>query len=162
MSSESFVTGVEYPSPFDDYVIKLCQDATRYVAILSPALDHRVFDNEALQETLSAIARASRQTQVRILISDVRPLVSRGHRLLELARRLPSAVQLQRLDEHPDWNGETIVIRDRNGVLYRPGDSDTQAFYEADSRASTQRHLDLFEELWRFSSKDPELRTLSI
>ncbi|MDX1736153.1 MAG: hypothetical protein R3228_17385 [Halioglobus sp.] len=159
---EEFVTGIDYPQPFDDYVIDLCATASRYVCILSPTLDHAVFDSEELVATLSALARATRQTQVRILLRDKREVVSRGHKLVNLARRLPSTVHIQRLDEHPDWNDETIVVRDRNGVLYKPGDSDTNAFYEPDSRASTQRHLNLFEDLWRFSVKDPDLRRLDL
>jgi hypothetical protein len=109
---------------------------------------------------LSALARSSRQTQIRILVSDTRKLVGRGHRLLELARRLSTSIHIRKLEEHPDWNGETIVIRDRDGVLYKPGGSDHDGFYEPDSRASTQGHLELFDELWRYSVEDPDLRNL--
>jgi hypothetical protein len=52
------------------------------------------------------------------------------------------------------------VIRDRDGVLYKPGGSDHDGFYEPDSRASTQGHLELFDELWRYSVEDPDLRNL--
>jgi hypothetical protein len=159
---EGFITGVGYPEPFADYAVLLAQSASRYLWVLSPRLDHAAFDNEALADALSALARDSRQTEVRILISDSRDIVGRGHRLLQLARRLPSKVQLQRLAEHPDWNGETIVIRDHDGVLYKPGGSDHEAFYEPNSRASAQRHIDLFRELWRYSAKDPDLRSLSV
>ncbi|MBP6701215.1 MAG: GNAT family N-acetyltransferase, partial [Halioglobus sp.] len=82
--------------------------------------------------------------------------------LLLLARRISSCVQIRRLAEHPQWRNETIVICDRDGVLYKPGDSEHDGFYEPSSRASTRRHLELFEELWRNSSEDAELRMLSI
>jgi len=113
-------------------------------------------------DALSALARSSRQTQVRILVSDSRQIVAHGHQLLQLARRLPSTVHIQKLAEHPDWNRETIVIRDRDGVLYKPGGSDHEAFFEPDSRASTLRHLELFDELWRHSAMDVELRSLTL
>ena len=61
-----------------------------------------------------------------------------------------------------DWKGSTVVIRDTSGVLYKPAGSGNDAFYEPDSRASTRRHLELFEELWRCSIENPELRPLSI
>ena len=95
-------------------------------------------------------------------MADSRALVTRGHRLLLLARRLPSSVHIQKQADHPQWKGETIVICDRDGVLYKPGDSDHEGFYEPSSRASTQRHLELFEELWRHSAQDVELRSLSL
>lgn len=160
--SLEFTTGVAYPTPFDRYTVALCESAMRHLAIQSPQLDHAAFDTSALADAISALARRSRQAQVRILINDPRPLVTRGHKLLQLARRLPSVVHIRKLEEHPQWNNETIVVRDRDGVLYKPGGSDHDAFYEPDSRASTVRHLELFDELWRYSEEDPELRSLHI
>ena len=69
---------------------------------------------------------------------------------------------LQRRAERPEWNGETIITRDRDGVLYKPGGSDHEGFYEPSSAASTRKHLELFEELWRYSEADIELRSLSL
>lgn len=160
--SNEFLTGVQYPKPFDQLLVELCQSAARQIFILSPHLDNEVFDNAELVDALSALVRSSRQTRVRILISDSRGLVARGHRLLNLARRLPSSVEIQKLAEHPDWKGQTVIIRDRDGVLHKPGSSDHEGFYEPDSRASTQQHLELFEELWRHSEADIELRSLSL
>lgn len=160
--SNEFLTGVEYPHPFDELAVELCSSAAREICILSPRLDHQAFDKPDLVEAIGILIRSSRQTRVRILVADSRGLASRGHRLLLLARRLSSSVQIQKLAEHPQWKNETIVIRDRDGVLYKPGDSDHEGFYEPSSRASTQRHLELFEELWRHSEQDVELRSLSI
>lgn len=162
MSASEFTTGIEFPHPFNDYAVELAQSASRYLCILSPTLEHAAFDSDALAGAIGALARDSRQTRIRILIQDARPLVSRGHRLLQLSRRMPSKVELRKLPEHPQWRGETIVIRDLDGVLYRPGGSEERAFYEPDSRASTQRHADLFEELWRHGTRDTELRALNI
>lgn len=162
MSNSEFVSGVEYPEPFHQYAVELCRSASRYVCILSPDLDHAAFDHGDLVDALSALARRSRQTQIRILLQDSRKVVARGHRLLQLSRRLPSTVLMQKIAEHPDWKGQTVVIRDLNGVLYRPQDNDINAFYEPDSRASTARHMELFNELWRHSSSDPELRSMSL
>jgi hypothetical protein len=162
MSNKEFVTAIDYPQPFDEYAVELCRSASRYICIMSPDLDHAAFDNSDLVDALSALARGSSQTQVRILVSNARQIVTRGHRLLQLARRLPSTVHIQELAEHPDWNSETVIIRDRDGVLYKPGGSDHNAFYEPDSRASTTRHLELFEELWRHSSQGVELRSLNL
>lgn len=162
IATDGFLSGVEYPAPFDELTLALAESATRYFYILSPDLDFRVFDSSDLVDALTALARRSRQTEIRILVADPRPLVQRGHRLLALARRLPSKVQLRALAEHPEWRGETLVIRDRDGVLYKPGDSDREGFYEPDSRASTQRHLELFHDLWRHGEQSAELRNVHL
>ena len=160
MSASVATNSIAYPHPFADYVVDLCDAASRHICILSPQLDHAAFDNSELVEALTALARRSRQAQVRILVSDVRALVTRGHRLLQLARRLPSTVKLRKLETHPNWNNESVVIKDRDGVLYKPGGSDHDAFYEPGSRVATLRHLEQFEELWRYSVEDAELRSL--
>jgi hypothetical protein len=160
--SNEFLAGVKYPHPFAELAVELCSSAAREVCIVSPNLDHDAFDSTELADALGVLIRSSRQTRVRIVVADTRGLVSRGHRLMQLARRIPSSVQIRKLAEHPQWKSETIVICDRDGVLYKPGDSDHDGFYEPSSRASTRRHLDLFEELWRNASEDVELRSLSI
>lgn len=162
MSNNEFLQGVTYPQPFDELAVALAASAARHLYILSPRLDHAAFDSSELSQALSRLARDSRQTEIRILISDSRGIVARGHRLLQLARRIPNSVKIQKLVDHPSWNGQTVVIRDRDGVLYKPGDANNGGFYEPDSRASTQKHLELFEELWRYSVADSELRSLSI
>lgn len=162
MDDNNFISGVEYPSPFDRLALSLTESARRYLCILSPDLDFRVFDSPELVEAITALARRGRQTDIRLLVADPRPLVQRGHRLLHLARRLPSKVHLHCLAEHPQWRGESLVIRDRDGVLYKPCDADKNGFYEPDSRASTARHLDHFEELWRQGRESPELRRLNL
>ena len=162
MSDERYASAVDYPKPFDAFAVSLCRSATRCVRILSPCLDPTVFNTDGLTNAVSALARNSRQTEVRILVSDTRMLFRSSHRLLALARRLPSSVPLRTLKEHPDWNGETVVIRDHDGLLYRHGKDHSGGFYEPDSRAATQRHLDFFDALWRLSTEDPELRSMRL
>lgn len=157
-----YTTGIAYPHPFAEWATALAAQASREICILSPDLDHRVFDDRDLVDALSALARRSRQSRVRILVSNYRPIIQRGHRLLALARRLPSSILLQQLDEHPDWKGETLVIKDRNGVLCKPADADKAAFCEPDSRARAERHLELFNELWRHSAPHVEFRSVPL
>lgn len=150
------------PHPADDAVVALAESASRHLCILSPTLAPALFDREALVSALSGLARRSRQTEIRILVSDTRALTGRGHRLLELSRRLPSAIHLHLLAEHPQWQGQTLVLRDRDGYFYLPDDSAQQGFYEPEDRARTSQHSELFQNLWRYSAPDPDLRALSV
>lgn len=159
---EGFEAGITYPQPFADYAVSLCRSARRELCLLSPALDHRVFDRRPLVDAISDLARDSRQSYVRILVSDWRPMVQQGHQLLALARRLPSSIQLQHLDEHPEWRGETLLLRDRSGVLWQPGGNDKTGFWEPDSRAEASRHREHFEELWRHSAPHVEFRSVPL
>jgi len=158
----ALIRGIEYPTPFDELTVQLAANAVRHTYIMSPRLDFRVFDNQDLVAALAALVKRSRRTQVRILIADPRPLVSRGHRLLGLARRLPSSIQMRTLAEHPQWAGETVVLRDRDGVLFKPADADHEAFYHAASPGLVRQYLEQFTELWNCSSDNIELRSLRV
>jgi hypothetical protein len=151
-----------YPNPFDELAVELCREARRTIRILSPDLDHQVFDSEALCDKISALARRSRYSDVRILVKDTRAIVQRGHRLLELSRRIPSLVHIQVLAEHPEMNDDTMVIRDMDGLLFKPGDSEHQEIVETDSKARTQSYIERFDELWERSAPDSQLRRLGL
>ena len=151
-----------YPTPFDELAVELCNEARRTIRILSPDLDHQVFDSEVLCDKISALARRSRYSDVRILVKDTRAIVQRGHRLLELSRRIPSLVHIQVLAEHPEMNDDTMVIRDRDGLLFKPGDSEHQGIVEPDSKATAKGYIERFDELWERSVPDSQLRRLGL
>ena len=161
VDTESPEYGVGYPGPFGEFAIKLCASASRYIRIVSPQLDHAVFDNADLADIISALARRDSHSRVHLLINDSSQMVLRGHRLLNLARRLPSSIFLRKLAEHPEMTGETIIIRDLDGVLFMPAD-DGPGFYEPNSRATAQRFIDKFDPLWQRGVQDPNFRRLGL
>ncbi len=153
---------VDYPAPFANCVVELAESAHRYLYILSPQLDARVFDSEDLASALLALTQRGRDTEIRMLVADSRPLVERGHRLLQLARGLPSKISLKVLAEHPQWKGETLVVRDRDGLLLSSGEDGRTGLYCPDSRADTLPRIEWFNELWCHSQHSPELRSLQL
>lgn len=156
------VVPVSYPHPFAALTIALASSARRHLDILSPALDSQVFDNDELVSALTAVVRQTRDSRVRILVGDAEAVTSRGHRLLTLARRLPSSIHLRHLPEHPDWRGHSAVIRDRDGVLLVPAENRDNGFFRIDDRPAGARHSDAFSELWRHGTVHPGFRSLAL
>jgi predicted GNAT family N-acyltransferase len=153
---------LRYPQPFAQLVVAQARLARRELRILSPRLDGRVFDNEELEDAIRSLLRQGRMSRVQILVQDARSMVQRGHRLLKLARRLPSSVEMRKLREHPDWNGDTLVVRDRDSLLALPAGDTDPGFYRPGDRARCQSEIARFDELWRVAEVDPEFRALSI
>jgi predicted GNAT family N-acyltransferase len=153
---------VTFPTPFDQLAVAQARLCRRELAILSPTLDRRVFSTEDLASGIRALLRRGRPCRARILIQDSRPLAQQGHLLLELARRVPSSMELRKLPEHPDWNGDTLVLRDRGAVLAFPGGDSNPGSYRPTDRARCETALARFEELWNAGAHDPELRSLSL
>ena len=159
---DDFLNGLGYPHPFASLAVQLAATADRHLRVFSPALDHEVFDGTAMFSALAGVARRSRLSEVRILVTDTRPLVKRGHRLVTLARRLPTSVMVRQIQDYPDLAAETYVLRDDDGILYAPADAEREGFYEPGSRASTRKFIDRFDLLWERARPDPELRILGI
>lgn len=157
-----FISGVTYPQPFAKLAIQLAQGARRSLRIYSPNLDHEVFDNNEWSEAISALIRRGRDTRVQILVTDSAAIVKRGHRVLNIARRLSSSVSIRKLDEHPELTDACYVIRDLDGIIYKPEEHEKPGFFEPDSRASCLRFIESFDLFWEQSREDPELRQLSM
>ena len=155
-------SAVSYPDPYAQLCVELADTARRHIRIYNPTLAHEVFDSAELSSAIAGLARRSRQCDVRILISDSRYIIDRGHRLLTLARRLSSTVKIQKLSDHPELPKETFLIRDDSGIIYKPLDAEHEGFYEPDSRSKVAPFLERFDALWNRSAADGELRQLQL
>jgi predicted GNAT family N-acyltransferase len=156
------VSGVTYPEPFATLALELALTARRSLSIYSQQLDREVFDNPEMVSAITALARRSRDSDVRILINDPRPMIKQGHRLLELARRLSSTVHIRVIEEHPELPEATFMLRDNDGTVYKPDERRQTGFYEPDSRAAAQSHIEKFDDLWRWGRVDSGLRLLRL
>src|SRR5690606_33166143 len=101
-------------------VLRCLEPPRRRLAILSQRLDHTLFDPEPVVEAVSRFARSSPSVDVRVLISDSSAIVSRGHRLVELARRLDSRITVLRTAPDTDPGTESFVTWDDAGYLRMP------------------------------------------
>lgn len=160
--ADSFITGVQYPEPFATLAIELAKTASRHLRIYSYRLDHNVFDSALLAAAMGELARRGRYSEIKILVSDARPMVQRGHRLLQLSRRLSSSISIRVLAEHPELPEATYVVRDTDGILYKPDDIGRPGFFEPNSRASAKKFIEGFDALWRWGERDPRLRQLTL
>ena len=157
------LSAVRWPQPFAQLVLAQAQLARRELHILSPQLDPLVFDQPELGSALTGLLRrAGRRARIRIIVADVYAVASSGHTLLQLARRLPSGIAMRVLPEHPDWDGETRVIRDRDSLLRHPGGSRAAGSYAPGERRRGEQALTRFDDLWRAAREDPELRSMSL
>ena len=160
--AKDFIQHVGYPQPFATLALELAQTARRDLRIYSAVLDPAVFDSAELNTAITALARRSRSSNIRILINDARPVVENGHRLLTLSRRLTTSMKMRVLDEHPDLPEASFLVRDSDGVVYKPDERGSNGFYEPDSRASAKRFVEQFDRLWHWGETDPRLQTVSL
>src|SRR3569623_653391 len=122
--------------------LRLVQQARRSLDIYSRDLDKAI------------------QGAVRILVKDSSRAVKYGHRLIPLCQRLTSFIEIRRPpEEYRDYN-EAFMVVDRLGYLHRKlaDRYEGTAYFNAGHEA--RRLLIFFEEVWRASTSDPNLRRL--
>ncbi len=142
--------------------LKLVSQAKRSLDISSRALDPSIYDDAELVAAVKTLCLRSRRSRIRILVQDPTSLVSHGHRLVELAIRLSSFLELRRPDPEQPARNDAFLIADATGVLYlRQADR-----YEGEAcfndRKWAAELLRAFEEMWQHAQPDPNFRRLGI
>jgi predicted GNAT family N-acyltransferase len=139
--------------------------ARRHVQILSPLLDPALFERPDFVTAISGFVRGARGAQVRILIGDSSQIVARGHRLVELARRLDGHIAIRRLppvSDSPEAGQTSFVTWDQQGYWLQPDHREYQALRDFVDPVQAARLVERFQRLWNRSAPDPELRVLSL
>jgi len=137
-------------------------EARRELIIYSHLLDASYFDNEQIGSAISAFARRAPATRVRNLIHSSQLMVSRGHRLLELARRVSSKVAIRLIDPDFETPDSCFVSWDQTGFWRLPDHREPEGSLHADEPVPARRLFQEFELLWQHGRPDPELRELRL
>ena len=138
------------------------QRPTRYIFIYSQALDHGLFDQPSIVSQLSAFVRHFKNAKIQILIHDSDLLVNRGHRLVELARRLDSKIAIRKVPTEHSYYVESFIVWDDIGYFCQPDYREYDAFSDVYDPVAAKRFIAHFHAIWSASGTDPELRTLKI
>jgi predicted GNAT family N-acyltransferase len=151
-----------FPADRRSTALDLAQQCRRQLRLLSNQLDHELFDSSEFAAALTQLARRSRFSEVRILVLEARPIVQRGHHLLELQRRLSSTIQIRRADCASTDIKENYLVVDQRGVLCYSLKEPEKAWSDYNNRPVAEDYCAQFGELWQRSIDDPELRLLHL
>jgi hypothetical protein len=118
-----------------------------------------LYHHSSIQEACTRFLLANPKNQLRILLRDSSRAVKDGHRLLTLARRLPSSCQIRKL--HPDYPNEeiTFLLADHCGLLLRPELSQFAGYALYQDPVRNRQRLSQFEQAWATSISDADLRS---
>lgn len=142
--------------------LALIQQARREVCFFAPSLDKHLLDNEAFIDALSAFARDSRFSKVRVLVHSTRDAISQSHRLLPLAQRLSSHISIHECAREDQDQLHLCLLVDDNATLYCTDPLRYQGYVATADRVENQQLKQQFEILWARSHPDPQSRRLHI
>lgn len=142
--------------------IALVKQCKRYLDITTRQLDPPIYDNDEFLDALKALATRSRYSRIRIMVNDPRAIVTRGHRLLELANQLSSFISLRKPGpDHQQFN-EAWLIADTTGVIRRPLSDRYEGLVNFNDKGIARELDRQFEDLWEHGCEDPNLRRLML
>lgn len=147
---------------FRRVVMAMAGQATHSIKLLSPLLDHKLFDRQELYEALSVLARRNKYTSVEILLYDSHRVVKNGHALLEIARRLPSSIGIRIV--HPELRhlNHEYMLADEGGIIYRQDYENYEGYANFRDVTECNRLKRQFRAAWESGLQDPNLRQLKI
>jgi predicted GNAT family N-acyltransferase len=143
-------------------VLRMVGQGHRSLQLFSPNLDPRVFNTPEFIEAVKQLALANSRSKVYILILDPSEVVSRGHRIVELARRLSSHIFIHRADEEDQDRIDSFMIVDEVGLIRRAHNDRFEGAAEFNNPGEARLLLKTFNELWERSQPEPELRRLHL
>lgn len=160
---ESRVVDVETLAQARAITDELIGAARHKLWIYTRDLDRLLYDRNEALDAIKRVALAGRGAQVLILCHEAGDAVRDGHRLLKLAARLSSFIQLRRpvTDEDRQYPS-AFLLNDTGGFFLRTLGSRFEGEAETHSPGRQRTLLNYFEQVWNRAEPDIELRQLSV
>lgn len=134
----------------------------RLLYLYSQELDSSLFDNTQVLTALSSFVRAAAPNQLQILIHSSQQAVARGHRLVELARRLESKIEIRLVPNDLSREDRSFLCWDNTGYWLLPDYTKYSGLAHDADPVKASRLAGEFERSWQRSVSDPELRLLGL
>lgn len=154
--------GLDGEVDFHAALNNMAAQAKKSVKIFTQELDPELYDQPEFLKIMSDIARNRKQCKIQILIQSPDKAAKSGHRLVELQKRLTSAIQIHSIPENEtDNNDEFMVIDDiaitrRFSMGFMHGNCEFKAIPEA------QKKSRFFDLIWQQSNPCQEFRRLGM
>jgi hypothetical protein len=140
--------------------LQMAQQASHRIDIFTYDLDKPLYDQADFIEALKTLAIRQRGIAIRVLIQNSEKVQREGHRLLELARRLTSKIEIRR--PHTDFleHTENFIIIDKTGYIRRKQADRYEGEANFCDRLEAKLLSEFFSDVWERSESESALRRL--
>lgn len=147
---------------FQTMAIELAQQAKYNIYLISTDLEPILYEHPEFIEAISNLATANMRSHIHILVEDISLIIKRGHRLIDIMRKLTSKIKIR--VTHPDYPlpENRFLIIDQCGFLFRPDVDKYQGFANFNHPQAVKIHHDIYTRLWDHSQTSQELRSLNL
>lgn len=146
-----------------DARLQLLTDARHQLSIHLPLLDNDSYAGAEELAELRRIAISGRGARIRILLHDPATALRNDHRLIALAQRLSSAIQIRTPVEEADRACiAAYLLNDAGGYLFLPDANRAQGRAARRDRAGQAPLQQDFDEVWERAERAGELQALGL
>lgn len=142
--------------------LELVKQSSQKLAIISHELDPNVYDQADFLDVLRKLAINNRYVEVRIIVFEPELIVRKGHKLLDLAGKISSFIEMRKVSSKYKSFNESVLIADEVGYLYRESKERYKGKVNFNSRRESKHLLDVFNNMWETAKSDPNLRRMHI
>lgn len=146
---------------FRDAATELARASARQIALLTYAFEREVYGSPDFVGSVQSLATRHRMARIRILIHSPEWASRSGHRLVELARRLTSFIEIRELHEQDKQLTSEVMVVDESGLLYRDSPDTLVARYQPSAPQEARAWLRRFDGLWAGGTAVQALRRLN-
>ncbi len=144
-------------------VTAILRQARHRIDVLSPALAPLLPDDDAVLAEVRRLATSGRQARLRILIHDADPILRAGHRFIDLAQRLDSAIRVRSIVDADDLAYPSgLLLNDVGGYLLQPNTLRPEATGCSHAPGDNGRLMRDFDALWQRAVPATSLRLLQL
>lgn len=136
--------------------------AKRELALFSHDLEPLLYDKDDFIQTVQALVTRSRMSRIRIVCIDPGASIRAGHRLVAVAQRFSSYMEVRRACKDHSQLTETFLVADEEAVLFRPIASRYEGYADVHAPLEARKFLKQFNDIWEKAEPDPEFRRLGI
>lgn len=145
-----------------DVALSLVRQGHRSLHLFTQNLDPVLYDTPDFIEAVKQLAIHSTRSKVYILLKDPSTAITRGHRIVELARRISSHVFIHRAAEEDQDRIDSFMVIDEVGILRRAHGARFEGTAEFYNPGGARQLLKYFHDAWERSVPETELRRLYI
>ena len=142
--------------------VAVAQVAKRELVLFSHDLEPLLYDKEDFLKAVQMVATRSRMSRIRIVCKDPGASIRAGHRLIALAQRFSSYMEVRRASKDHEQMAETFLVADEEAVLFRPLASRYEGYADVHAPFEARQFLKTFSDIWEKAEPDPEFRRLGI
>ena len=136
--------------------------AKRELALFSHDLEPLLYDKDEFVQIVQSLAARSRMSRIRIVTIDPGASIRAGHRLVAVAQRFSSYMEVRRASKDHSQLAETFLVADEEAVLFRPIATRYEGYADTHAPLEARKFLRQFADIWEMAEPDPEFRRLGI